>query len=136
MFFSANTHHPIREEIGTILNMSESPDPGKYLGLPTVWGRSKTEALAYVKSRIQQKIQSWKINSLSQAGNWTLSSQTFGRVKKRMKVRSIGGAGKPFAFQKQLVALVLEAFQISIRLCLQNSFGVLPRNRNLFGLKF
>ncbi|KAM2126643.1 hypothetical protein ACFX1R_006638 [Malus domestica] len=72
MFFSANTPHPIREEIGTILNMSESSDPGKYLGLPTVWGRSKTEALAYVKSRIQQKIQSWKINSLSQVGREVL----------------------------------------------------------------
>ncbi|KAM2364459.1 hypothetical protein ACFX1X_003414 [Malus domestica] len=78
--------------------MSDSPNPGKYLGLPTVWGRSKTEALAYVQSRIQ----SWKINSLSQAGNWTLSSQTSDGVKKRMRVGSTGGAGKPFAFQKQL----------------------------------
>ncbi|KAM1476448.1 hypothetical protein ACFXTO_038438 [Malus domestica] len=82
--------------------MSESPDPGKYLGLPTVWGRSKTAALAYVKSRIQQKVQSWKINSLSQAGTWTLLSQTSDGVKKRMRVGSIGGVGKLFAFQKLL----------------------------------
>ncbi|KAM1763656.1 hypothetical protein ACFX11_002977 [Malus domestica] len=82
--------------------MSNSLNPRKYLGLPTILGRSKTEALAYVKSRIQQKIQSWKINSLSQAGNWMLSSRTSGGVKKRMKVGSIGRVGKPFASQKQL----------------------------------
>ncbi|KAM2676113.1 hypothetical protein EV1_002811 [Malus domestica] len=52
--------------------MSDSLNPRKYLGLPTILGRSKTEALSYVKSRIQQKIQSWKINSLSQAGREVL----------------------------------------------------------------
>lgn len=35
-------------------------DPGKYLGIPSIWGRSKNEALGYIKNRIRDKIQGWR----------------------------------------------------------------------------
>ncbi|VVA20590.1 PREDICTED: reverse mRNAase [Prunus dulcis] len=52
--------------------MDAVTNPGKYLSLPTIWGRTKTEALAYIKERIMKKIGGWKHNMLSQAGREVL----------------------------------------------------------------
>ncbi|KAF7801660.1 uncharacterized protein G2W53_040771 [Senna tora] len=43
-----------------------------YLGLPTLWERSKVVALAFVKDRMLRKIQSWKQKTLTQAGREVL----------------------------------------------------------------
>lgn len=68
VFFSPNTPEDLQRELGTILGMSIVTDPGKYLGLPTLWGRSKSEALNFVKERLLRKIGGWKQGLLSQAG--------------------------------------------------------------------
>lgn len=47
-------------------------DPGKYLSLPTIWGRSKRAALAYIEQSIEKKVKGWKQNSLSQPGKEVL----------------------------------------------------------------
>lgn len=47
-------------------------DPGKYLGLPGEWGRSKTSALQWMRERIVGKIKGWKENLLKQAGKEVL----------------------------------------------------------------
>nr|XP_028962160.1 uncharacterized protein LOC103417751 [Malus domestica] len=47
-------------------------DPGDYLGLPAIWGRSKRQSLAYVKGRMLGKVQGWKQSSLSLAGKEVL----------------------------------------------------------------
>ncbi|KAI5328447.1 hypothetical protein L3X38_027844 [Prunus dulcis] len=47
-------------------------DPGKYLGLPTMWGRSKKEALQFVKEKLLRKLSRWKQSLLSQAGREVL----------------------------------------------------------------
>ncbi|XP_058722436.1 uncharacterized mitochondrial protein AtMg00310-like [Vicia villosa] len=41
---------------------------GKYLGLPSMIGRSKKATFAYIKDRIWNRINSWKGRSLSKAG--------------------------------------------------------------------
>lgn len=41
-----------------ILQMREMSKYDKYLGLPTVWGRSKSQALQFVKECIMTKTQS------------------------------------------------------------------------------
>ncbi|KAL6200282.1 hypothetical protein ACLB2K_030064 [Fragaria x ananassa] len=52
--------------------------PSKYSGhreswkVPTFWGRSKSQALGYIKDRISGKISGWKEKSLSQAGKTVL----------------------------------------------------------------
>lgn len=51
-----------------ILGMRHVDDPGTYLGIPSVWGKSKKEALTYVKERVLAKILGWKQSFLSQAG--------------------------------------------------------------------
>ncbi|CAL9019993.1 unnamed protein product, partial [Prunus brigantina] len=68
VFFSPNTPEELKRELGTTLGMSIVTDPGKYLGLPTLWGRSKSEALNFVKERLLRKIGGWKQGLLSQAG--------------------------------------------------------------------
>ncbi|XP_062013994.1 uncharacterized protein LOC133730411 [Rosa rugosa] len=56
LFFSHNTQPEIVHLISSVLDMKSVPNLGHYLGLPTVWGRSKLSALAYVKENILQKI--------------------------------------------------------------------------------
>lgn len=71
-FFDANTPHSIRHELCIILNMPQVDDPRLYLGMPTIWGRSKNAALAFVKEWVLAKIQGCKQSFLSQAGREVL----------------------------------------------------------------
>ena len=68
VYFSANTPHVAKEELGAVLGIPVVSDPGSYLGLPALWGRSKGRGLAYVKGRLLKKIQGWQQCTLSQAG--------------------------------------------------------------------
>ncbi|KAL6144500.1 hypothetical protein ACLB2K_055192 [Fragaria x ananassa] len=72
LFFSPNTPGALRENINMILQINDTPNPGKYLGLPTIWGRSKKEAFGFIRSRLQSKLQGWKQNQLSLAGKMVL----------------------------------------------------------------
>ncbi|BFG30782.1 hypothetical protein CerSpe_170560 [Prunus speciosa] len=56
VYFSPNTPQQLTD------------NPGKYLGLPTLWGRSKCEAMNFVKERIMSKVEGWKQKLLTQAG--------------------------------------------------------------------
>lgn len=51
-----------------LLDINFVNNPGKYFGLPTIWGKSKEKALAYFKDHINIKIDGWKLKSLSPAG--------------------------------------------------------------------
>lgn len=48
--------------------MPKVEDLGNYLGIPTIWGRSKRNTLAYVKDRVMDKLHGWKQQFLSHAG--------------------------------------------------------------------
>ncbi|KAM1594766.1 hypothetical protein PS2_001104 [Malus domestica] len=52
--------------------MSSVSNPGDYLGMPAIWGRSKRQSLAYVNGRVLGKIQGWKQSAVSLAGNEVL----------------------------------------------------------------
>ncbi|CAN6556372.1 unnamed protein product [Malus baccata var. baccata] len=72
VFFGTNTPVRVSEELGSILGMPIVDNPGTYLGVPTLWGRSKKQGLAYVKGRIVEKLQGWKNSTLSKAGKEVL----------------------------------------------------------------
>ncbi|XP_062020902.1 uncharacterized protein LOC133737340 [Rosa rugosa] len=72
LFFSPNTSQDVAQHISSILGMRAVLNPGRYLGLPTIWGRSKVSALSYVKVSIEKKISSWGQSSLSYANKETL----------------------------------------------------------------
>ena len=44
----------------------------KYLGLPTLVGKSRSKAFKNIKDRVWDRLQSWKVNFLSQAGKEVL----------------------------------------------------------------
>lgn len=68
IFFSENTPNDAKDEISDCLGISDSKNPGNYLGLLVLWGRSKSDALNFVKEKMLRKIQGWKQSVLSQAG--------------------------------------------------------------------
>lgn len=71
-FFSENTLVDVNVECGQALGIGNVESPGKYLGLPILWGRSKTEALAFVRDKLKNKIQGWKQILLSRGGREVL----------------------------------------------------------------
>ncbi|KAI5335699.1 hypothetical protein L3X38_025833 [Prunus dulcis] len=72
LFFSPNTPASIRTHLGAILRMTMVDDPGKYLGLPTMWGRSKKEAMQFVREKLLRKLSGWKQSLLSEASKEVL----------------------------------------------------------------
>lgn len=71
-FFGGNVPQALSNELTEILGIGKVGDPGSYLGVPTIWGRSKKCGLAYVKGRLLGKLQGWKQSMLSQAGQKAL----------------------------------------------------------------
>ena len=66
--FSANTPHASRLVVNQILKIPEDAGQGKYLGIPSIWGKTRHQALAYIRERVASKIQGWTQKSLSYAG--------------------------------------------------------------------
>ncbi|QHN82087.1 putative mitochondrial protein [Arachis hypogaea] len=65
---------PIQTKVNIeeILGMAAWENPGKYLGLPTIWGRSKNKALEWIEEKVMNKIEGWKEKLLNQAGKKVL----------------------------------------------------------------
>lgn len=56
VFFSANTLAAVSDELGNILGILVVSNPRTCLGVPTIWGQSKSHGLTYVKGRLMGKI--------------------------------------------------------------------------------
>lgn len=67
VYFSVNIPMKMAQELNTNLEMPVVKDPGVYLGVPTVWGRSKRDILVYIKDQVLAKIMRWKQQFISQA---------------------------------------------------------------------
>lgn len=65
IYLSPNTPISLVNTIYSILNISASDDPGKYLGLPSIWGKLKQDALFYTMDMVLSKMHGWKANTLS-----------------------------------------------------------------------
>ncbi|KAB2632574.1 hypothetical protein D8674_028821 [Pyrus ussuriensis x Pyrus communis] len=72
VYFGANIPALLATELCNILDMPKVEDPGKYLGIPTIWGRLKRMVVQYIKDRVIEKISGWKRRFLSQVGNEVL----------------------------------------------------------------
>lgn len=72
LFFSMNTTQAVKDDICDCLGISDQCAPGLYLGLPTVWERSKISALRFVVEKVRRKMGGWKQRYLSQAGREVL----------------------------------------------------------------
>lgn len=72
LFFSRNTSDEKREEITHLSGLQATQKYEKYLGLPTLVRKSRTKAFKNIKDRVWERLQSWKVNFLSQAGKEVL----------------------------------------------------------------
>ncbi|KAL6194971.1 hypothetical protein ACLB2K_036046 [Fragaria x ananassa] len=72
LYFSPNNPPYLIDLISSVLNMKVVDDPGRHLGLPTIWGQSKRKALCFVIEAISRKVAGWKQSILSQAGKEVL----------------------------------------------------------------
>jgi hypothetical protein len=68
IFFSRNTSPAKREEITRLSGLNATNCYEKYLGLPTMVGRSKYKAFKGIKERVWTWLNDWKVKFLSQAG--------------------------------------------------------------------
>ncbi|XP_019173808.1 PREDICTED: uncharacterized protein LOC109169381 [Ipomoea nil] len=66
--YSKNTSYGDKDTAAQILEVTQAPNFGKYLGLPSFVGRNKKATFAYIEDKIRQRIGSWNKKLLSQAG--------------------------------------------------------------------
>jgi hypothetical protein len=72
MTFSKWVSNEIKRDINLILPIQEKDHFSKYLGLPTVVGRSKNQVFNFIQEKIWKKLKGWKERNLSFAGRGTL----------------------------------------------------------------
>jgi hypothetical protein len=68
IFFSKNTSPTKRQEIIQLSGFQVSQQYDKYLGLPSLVGKSRTKAFKGIKDRVWNRLNNWKVKFLSQAG--------------------------------------------------------------------
>ena len=68
VIFSHNNPQERRRMVMDILGPMQDTRHGKYLGLPSIIGRSKTEVFAEVKEKVGRKLAGWKEKLLSIGG--------------------------------------------------------------------
>nr|XP_017239407.1 PREDICTED: uncharacterized protein LOC108212190 [Daucus carota subsp. sativus] len=72
IFFSADVKHEQKVIISSILGVSNDLQNSKYLGLPSLVGRSKKRVFGFVKERLWKRLQGWKDKTISRAGKTVL----------------------------------------------------------------
>ena len=70
--FSHNTPVETRREVLEILGPMDELRQGKYLGLPSVIGKSKNQVFAEIKEKVGKKLSGWKEKILSVGGKEVL----------------------------------------------------------------
>ena len=66
--FSKNVGEDRRREIQSIMGIREVHKHEKYLGLPTIIGRSKKAIFGQLKERVWSKVSGWNEKNLSRVG--------------------------------------------------------------------
>uniref|UniRef100_A0A7N2LFH0 Reverse transcriptase n=1 Tax=Quercus lobata TaxID=97700 RepID=A0A7N2LFH0_QUELO len=72
LFFGKSMSKSTKNSIKDLLGVQEIKQHEKYLGLPVVVGKNRRASLNYIKDKVCRKLQGWKENLLSQAGNEVL----------------------------------------------------------------
>lgn len=72
IIFSANVTMETRQELRTLLSVTESDGKCKYLGMPLQVGQKKVEAFQFLKYKLWQRIAGWRDKKLSRAGKEVL----------------------------------------------------------------
>ena len=68
VFSSHNATHETKEVVLDILGPMQDSRHSKYLGLPSIIGKSKNEVFVEVKEKVERKLSGWKEKMLSMDG--------------------------------------------------------------------
>ncbi|CAJ2659545.1 unnamed protein product [Trifolium pratense] len=72
VFFGRKASDQIKTEVAAVLYVNIALGTGKYLGLPSMVGRSKKSLFKFIEDQVWQKINSWSGRALSGAGREVL----------------------------------------------------------------
>ncbi|KAL0283938.1 UNVERIFIED_CONTAM: hypothetical protein Sangu_2475900 [Sesamum angustifolium] len=72
MVLSKNSTDTLKDTLPTLLGLQREDQQERYLGLPSVVGRSKKGVFSYIRDRVWQRIKGWWERNLSQAGKATM----------------------------------------------------------------
>ena len=72
VFFSHNAPKALKNEVLNVLRPVQDSRHSKYLGLPTIIGKSKIEVFAEIKERVGKKLAGWKEKMLLIGGRYIL----------------------------------------------------------------
>lgn len=75
--FSKNVDSATQHILSGRLGVSNPLNTGRYLGLPSMIGKKKTEVFGYLKDCLWKKINSWGGKSLSKAGRKVLIKSVY-----------------------------------------------------------
>ena len=78
--FSANTHIDIQDAVSRSMGMEVTMDLGKYLGVPTINGRTSKREYQFLVDKINDKLSGWKTKTLSLAGRATLVQSSLNSI--------------------------------------------------------
>lgn len=67
IYFSKNVAEERRAELKHVMGVQLPLNTGRYLGLPSLVGRSKKNIFAYIKERLSKKLQGWRSRKQSKA---------------------------------------------------------------------
>ena len=74
IIFSKNMSQAHKRRLANLIGINASSKKEKYLGLPMVSGREKKAAIDKIIEKVKQRLQGWKMKTLSQVGRTTLIS--------------------------------------------------------------
>ena len=74
IIFSKNVNQGVRSQLANSIGIKMSNRKEKYLGIPMASGRDKKAATEEIIEKVRQRLQGWKMKTLSQAGSTTLIS--------------------------------------------------------------
>lgn len=72
VIFGKNVPPDLKRDVCNDLGIKEWDSLSKYLGLPAIWGRAKSQALSWIKDIFMDKVAIWKNQLLSLAGKEVL----------------------------------------------------------------
>jgi len=76
IFFSPNTNEAVIAEVCNTLDIQQTMDFGRYLGVPTLHGRTTKATYYDVLDKVEKRLAGWKTKCLSLAGRATLIQST------------------------------------------------------------